>query len=122
MPSMFAFQTPQYTAEIWEYERVSGPVVGDWEKVFTYLKPIRCNLTNDGFGRYNVTLNPRDIDGVRVGQEVRNLRDKRGTELTEAGRWVITTLNPILDIFNQLSGHRLKIAPFQEEMLIDNDS
>lgn len=122
MPSMFSFVTPQYTGEIWEYERVSGPVVGDWTKVFTYLKDIKCQAMNDGFGRYNITFTPGLITGIRVGQELRNFRDKRGNELVPAGRWVVTSVSPIIDIFNQVDAYRLKVAPFQEDMLIDNDS
>jgi hypothetical protein len=93
----------KYTGEYWNFKpKQSGnEIVNEW----FFIKDIKFGM---GLSSYGERLNFYSENLLRVGSQIKNVRDSLNNEIQSNSYWTITTIEPMVDCFNQISGYKYK--------------
>lgn len=99
----FAIHKSKYSGEYWNFKEVDYGKTTDFEWFFS--KNIRFILGNSA---YSERINFYSESLLRVGSQIKNIFDSKNNQVQPGTFWSITSIEPMLDSFNQINGYKYK--------------
>jgi hypothetical protein len=109
MPQLITWKQENFKGEVWNFTTQSGTTPNTFTYFYTYWKDATFSAQSDGMGRLTCFFD-KSIDDITTSMQIRNLTDRDGTELFGGGLWTVTEYQPVLDIWDRLSGYRAKLS------------
>lgn len=102
-----AFQRNKYSAELYKFVRET---VGDTSTLKYYFAGnIAVTAGIDNTNRMTI----RTDQPIQIGSLVSNIRDSSGNLILDDMIWQTSTLEPILNSFNNVESYRMRAVKFQ---------
>lgn len=104
MPKVNTFARRQFTAELWNYNSVTGPD-GINTRTYFFKRNIELDVSQTLLGKLSVLLG-EDAGDAMLSARLHKLKNKDGVELYPGGIYVMSLLTPNMNPFGVREGFR----------------